>query len=182
MNKITRILMVFLFFIIFLCSIVGIKSKPVNEEDINTSATTTETTPSLESTTTSTTATSTTKESTTTTSKTTLETSLQTTSTSESKPQANRAQFNLTAYCKGACCCGKWAGSPTASGTWPEQGRTIAVYPAQIPYGTEVTIEGLGTYIAEDCGGNIGYNCIDIYMDSHSAAQEFGVKYAMVSW
>lgn len=41
MNNITRILMVFLFFIIFLCSIIGIKSKPINKENINTSTTTT---------------------------------------------------------------------------------------------------------------------------------------------
>lgn len=102
--------------------------------------------------------------------------------TSNKSNYVNSGKFKLTAYCGGSCCCGKWAGSPTASGTWPKQGRTIAVYPSQIPYGTEVTIEGYGTYIAEDCGGAIGYNCIDIYMDSHSAAQEFGIRYAMVSW
>lgn len=180
MNYITRILMVFLFFIVFICAIVGIKSKQVSEENTSTSVTTT----AAAEVETSMATTSTTKESTTTTttSETTLKTSSQATSTSVNKPQINRARFKITAYCGGSCCCGKWAGGPTASGVMPKQGRTIAVYPSQIPYGTEVTIEGLGTYVAEDCGGAIGYNCIDIYMDSHSAAQEFGVKYAMVSW
>ena len=86
--------------------------------------------------------------------------------------------FKLTAYCGCAKCCGKTDGI-TATGTKATQGRTIAVDPRVIPYGTKVVING-NTYIAEDCGGAIKGNRIDIYFDSHNEALQFGVKYADV--
>ena len=88
-------------------------------------------------------------------------------------------RYKLTAYCNCSKCCGQWAGGPTATGTMPKQGRTIAVDPKVIPYGSKVIING-HTYIAEDCGGGIKGNRIDVYMDSHSAALQFGVQYADV--
>lgn len=94
--------------------------------------------------------------------------------------------FRVTAYCSCEKCCGKWAvingGGYTASGTKVKEGRTIAVYKNQIPFGTEVNIEGMGTYIAEDTGSAIKENCIDIYFDSHEEALKFGVKYLNVEW
>lgn len=84
--------------------------------------------------------------------------------------------FRLTAYCNCTKCCGKWAGGPTASGTMPQAGRTIAVDTSVIPMGTQVMINGR-YYIAEDTGSGIDGNCIDIYFDSHEKALEFGVKY-----
>lgn len=87
-------------------------------------------------------------------------------------------EFKLTAYCACSYCCGKSDGI-TASGTVATQGRTIAVDPSVIPYGTEVVING-NTYVAEDCGGAIKSNKIDIYFDSHSEALAFGVQYADV--
>lgn len=86
--------------------------------------------------------------------------------------------FKLTAYCACAKCCGKSDGI-TATGTVATQGRTIAVDPSVIPYGTEVIING-NTYVAEDCGGAIKSNKIDIYFDSHAEALQFGVQYADV--
>jgi 3D (Asp-Asp-Asp) domain-containing protein len=87
-------------------------------------------------------------------------------------------EFKLTAYCACENCCGKTDGI-TASGTIATEGRTIAVDPTVIPYGTEVTING-NTYVAEDCGGAIDGNRIDVYFDSHSEAWDFGVQYADV--
>lgn len=84
-------------------------------------------------------------------------------------------EFKITAYCACIECCGKTDGI-TATGTRATQGRTIAVYPKQIPYGTEVTFDG-HTYIAEDCGGAIKENRIDVYFDSHQDALEYGVQY-----
>lgn len=86
--------------------------------------------------------------------------------------------FKLTAYCPCARCCGKCDGI-TATGTKATAGRTISVDPSKIPYGTEVIING-HTYIAEDCGGAINGNRIDIYFDSHAEALKFGIQYANV--
>ena len=93
-------------------------------------------------------------------------------------------EFKLTAYCPCAKCCGKWANGITATGTTATEGRTIAVDPRVIPYGSSVTIyfaDGTShTYTAEDCGGAIKENRIDVFFDSHEDARAFGVQSAMV--
>lgn len=100
------------------------------------------------------------------------------------KPNKNKSntvslgRFKLTAYCACKKCCGKSDGI-TATGTIAKQGRTIAVDPKKIPYGTKVIINGK-TYVAEDCGGSIKGNRIDIFFNSHQAALEFGIQYAEV--
>ena len=88
-------------------------------------------------------------------------------------------EFKLTAYCSCSKCCGRFSDGITATGTKATQGRTIAVDPKVIPYGTEVTIGGV-VYLAEDCGGAINNNHIDIFFNSHSEALNFGVQYAEV--
>lgn len=87
-------------------------------------------------------------------------------------------KYKLTGYCSCASCCGKTDGI-TASGTYATQGRTVAVDPRKIPYGTELVINGQ-TYIAEDCGGLIKGNRIDIFFANHSDALKFGTMYANV--
>lgn len=63
----------------------------------------------------------------------------------------------------------------TATGTVPTAGRTIAVDPSVIPYGTEVYIPSMGgTFIAEDTGGMIKGNKIDIYMSHGDIARQWG--------
>ena len=96
----------------------------------------------------------------------------------EPEPEYITKTFKLTAYCPCMQCCGKTDGI-TASGTKATEGRTIAVDPNVIPFGTEVIING-HTYIAEDKGGAIKDNRIDVYFDSHQDALEFGVQYADV--
>lgn len=83
--------------------------------------------------------------------------------------------FKLTAYCNCAVCCGRWAGGPTASGKMPVQGRTIAT--GFLPFGTKLNIGGK-IYTVEDRGTPYGH--IDIYMERHADAEEFGVRYADV--
>lgn len=91
----------------------------------------------------------------------------------EAQPTYTEKQMTITAYCPCVKCCGKSDGI-TATGTKAMQGRTIAVDPRYIPYGTEIVIDGQ-TYIAEDCGGAIkGNNRIDLFFDSHSEALSFG--------
>lgn len=98
--------------------------------------------------------------------------------------------FELTAYCPCEICCGIWAtsrpadenGNPiiyTASGAIAQTGTTIAVDPSVIPYGSEVKIND-HTYIAQDTGGAITGNRIDIYFDDHQTALEFGRQRAEV--
>lgn len=67
-------------------------------------------------------------------------------------------------------------GTRTASGTRVTEGRTIAVDPNVIPIGWWVYIEGLGFRRAEDTGGAIKGNKIDVYYDSLNAAINFGRK------
>ena len=86
-------------------------------------------------------------------------------------------KFTITHYCACSRCCGKSDGI-TATGTHVEEGRTIAVDPKIIPYGTEVIIDG-ETYTAEDCGGFRGYH-IDIYVADHDRELQLGVKTAEV--
>ena len=98
--------------------------------------------------------------------------------------------FKLTAYCSCSLCCGKWAynrpvdenGKEIVYGAIGErlrEGYSIAVDPSVIPYQTEVVING-HTYKAQDCGGAIKGNRIDMYFEDHQAALNFGVQYADV--
>lgn len=99
-------------------------------------------------------------------------------------------EFKLTAYCSCSKCCGKWAeGRPVdeygneivygASGAKLTAGYSLAVDPKLIPYGTKLVING-EIYEAQDCGGAIKNNRIDVYFNNHADAVEFGVQYANV--
>ena len=68
----------------------------------------------------------------------------------------------------------------TSTGSTPKEGRTIAVDPSIIPYGSIVYIQDYGYFIAEDCGGSIKQNRIDIYTNSHEYAIQQGKKVAQV--
>lgn len=83
--------------------------------------------------------------------------------------------YKLTHYCteKRAHICGLGAGI-TATGTQVTAGRTIAVDPRVIPYGTEVYIEGYGWRVAEDCGGAVNGKHIDVAVETHSQALSMG--------
>jgi len=82
--------------------------------------------------------------------------------------QISLGEFTITRYCACSRCCGKSDGV-TATGTQATAGRTIAVDPEVIPLGTEVIIDGQ-SYIAEDTGGAIKGNKIDIFCESHEEA------------
>ena len=86
---------------------------------------------------------------------------------------SNTKSFVITAYCPCYDCSGKW-GNSTSTGVVATQGRTIAVDPTIIPYGTKVEIDGVGVRIAEDCGGAIKGNKIDLYFDNHQDAINWG--------
>ena len=80
--------------------------------------------------------------------------------------------MEATAYC--------YTGNRTYTGTWPQEGRTIAVDPEVIPLNSEVYVsceswpEIDGTYVAEDTGGAIKGNIIDVYMQDYDTCLQFG--------
>lgn len=88
--------------------------------------------------------------------------------------------FEVSAYCPCPLCCGQWGGGTenktTSIGVGAYQGNTIAVDPSVIPYGTKLYLEGVGTFIASDCGGAIKGNKLDVYVVSHSEGLKFGRK------
>jgi len=90
----------------------------------------------------------------------------------------NLGTFKLTYYCACELCCDVETGI-TATGAPVVEGRTIAVDPNVIPYGTQVIIGG-HVFTAEDCGGAIKKNHIDIYVNDHATALALGVNYADV--
>ena len=86
--------------------------------------------------------------------------------------------YKITAYCSCAKCCGKTTGR-TASGAKATAGVTVAA-PAKFAFGTKLNIGG-HVYTVQDRGGAIQGNRIDVYVSSHSAALQWGVKYLPVS-
>lgn len=72
----------------------------------------------------------------------------------------------------------------TATGTStkrnPDGYSSIAVDPRVIPLGTKMYIEGYGYAIAEDIGGAIKGNTIDVFFNSASESYNWGVKYVNV--
>jgi 3D (Asp-Asp-Asp) domain-containing protein len=61
----------------------------------------------------------------------------------------------------------------TSTGTTPKWG-TIAVDPTVIPYGTKVYIPQFDkVFIAEDCGGAIKGNKIDIFMNDSDSVNNW---------
>lgn len=86
-------------------------------------------------------------------------------------------EYKLTHYCveKREHICGTGTGL-TATGTRVTAGRSIAVDPSVIPYGSKVYVEGYGWRVAEDCGGGIDGKHIDIAVETHSQALKMGTK------
>lgn len=91
------------------------------------------------------------------------------------KKKAVWKKYKVTAYCPCHKCSGRW-GRMTSTGTTAKQGRTIAVDPKVIPYGTKLHLKGIGKYTAEDCGAKIKGNKLDVYFDNHEDAVNFGVQ------
>lgn len=86
--------------------------------------------------------------------------------------------MKVTAYCPCSKCCGKYANGITAMGTTAKAGRTVAA-PRGYSFGTKLSINGK-TYVVEDRGGAIKGNRLDMYVNTHSEALRWGVKYLPV--
>ena len=86
--------------------------------------------------------------------------------------------YKITAYCPCSKCCGKTTGR-TASGTKATAGRTVAAS-SKFAFGTKLNIGG-HIYVVEDRGGAVTGNKIDIFVNSHAEALQWGVRYLPVS-
>lgn len=79
-------------------------------------------------------------------------------------------EFKLTGYCDCPICQEEWVGT-TALGIAPTVEHTIAVDPKVIPLGSHVIINRK-EYVAEDVGGMIKENHIDIFMPDHQSCYD----------
>jgi 3D (Asp-Asp-Asp) domain-containing protein len=100
-------------------------------------------------------------------------------STTEEPELTSLGSFTVTAYCCCKDCCGKNPTHPaygiTKTGTKATEGRTIAVDPSVIPLGSTVYLNDI-PYTAEDTGSAIKGNKIDLFINDHQRAKEFGIQ------
>ncbi len=90
-------------------------------------------------------------------------------------------QAEITAYCNCASCTYPYNDGITASGKFPQSGKTIAM-DHNIPMGTKVIIEGFDTiFEVQDRRASIVGDRVDIYKDTHEEALNFG-KAARQIW
>lgn len=86
--------------------------------------------------------------------------------------------FRLTAYCPCRVCSEGW-GRRTSSGALATAEHTVAVDPRVIPIGSRLLINGK-EYVAEDIGGAVKGNHIDIFFNTHAETRQHGTVNAEV--
>ena len=85
-------------------------------------------------------------------------------------------EFKLTAYCPCEECSEGYGRKCAMQGKTACSEHTIAVDTSVINLGTKVKIGGK-TYTAEDVGSAIKGDHIDIFFDTHTEVEEFGIQY-----
>jgi 3D (Asp-Asp-Asp) domain-containing protein len=91
--------------------------------------------------------------------------------------------WKITAYCACHKCCGKSDGI-TASGKKARYGYVACNW---LPFGTKMHIKGLGDFVVMDRGAKSLFGSktnhiqhLDVFMNTHQEALNFGVKYMEV--
>lgn len=90
---------------------------------------------------------------------------------------ASLGSFQATAYCPCKSC--TWGSGVTCTGVRPQANHTISVDTSKIPLGTKLLINGI-VYTAEDRGGGVKGNHVDIFFNSHQEALRYGRKNVQV--
>jgi len=86
--------------------------------------------------------------------------------------------FKTTGYCPCYQCSEGW-GRHTSSGALATANHTVAVDRRVIPLGSRLLINGQ-EYVAQDVGGGVRGNHIDIYFNTHAETRQHGVRNAEV--
>lgn len=89
-------------------------------------------------------------------------------------------EYTIVAYCAEQYphICG---GNPTTKSGEPVTPRvTVAADPDVLPLGTRIYIDGIGERVVQDTGGAIKGHKIDLAVESHQEAVEFGCKTAKI--
>lgn len=100
------------------------------------------------------------------------------TESSSSTGLRSLGMFRTTAYCP-CYGCSEGYGRHTCTGAIAKANHTIAVDPRVIPYGSKVVINGV-VYTAEDRGGGVKGNHIDIFYDTHAQTRQYGSRHVEV--
>lgn len=98
--------------------------------------------------------------------------------TVNAQTEINMGLFKITAYCPCQSCSCHY-GRHTASLKMARSNHTVAVDPSVINVGDKLKVGGK-IYYAEDTGGRVIGDTIDIFFDTHEEVEEFGVKYKNV--
>ena len=86
--------------------------------------------------------------------------------------------FKTTGYCPCRACSEGW-GRHTCTGAIAAASHTVAVDPKVIPFGSKLMINGV-VYTAEDRGGGVRGNHIDIFFNTHGETLQHGTQNAEV--
>lgn len=92
---------------------------------------------------------------------------------------ASRSSFNTRKMLVMETTAYTHTGNTTYTGVWPKVG-TIAVDPKVIPLGTKLWVEGYGFGVAQDTGGLIKGNIIDLFMETEKECLHWGRRYVKV--
>lgn len=100
---------------------------------------------------------------------------------------SHSALFTVTHYCGCSKCCGTYSGGSEsvaygASGKHLEALVSVAVDPSVIPLGTVLHDAEGRLYRAEDTGGAIKGNRIDLFVGDHQKALNLGIREMELFW
>ena len=96
----------------------------------------------------------------------------------EARTLINMGECKITYYCPCEICSEGW-GRQTYSGKTARSEHTVAVDPEVFDIGSKLLIDGK-IYVAEDVGGGVCGDHVDIFVDTHEETLEGGVRFTDV--